>query len=330
MPGDVLGVDIDTRWFTGNNVPSCSIQAAEIEGDDWVPGVVERLARGGGEQGTAASPEQIAACEAACEAAGPWFDLVPKIPLAAGYEETSLTRFEPDDDFPLKRITHIRFNYFPDGGVARLRLWGQVAYTYEKAIVAGQPMDLAAMAHGGIGVACSNKHYGVPRNLLQPGRGVDMGDGWETARHPSRPGIVAVDPATGLSASSLGDWAVLRLGARTLRVDELVVDTHHFKGNFPESVFVEGSSLPLDASTTDVLSSDDHWFPLLQRTRCRADTEHRWTFAAGELYTTPDGTATPAQPVTFLRVHIYPDGGIMRVRVIGVPVAEKNALAPLY
>ena len=150
----------------------------------------------------------------------------------------------------MKRMpfTHIRLNLFPDGGVARLKVYGSVSVDFERDVFSqlkpSEPvplLDLASMALGGRGLACSNKHFGVPRNLLKPGRGLDMGDGWETARHMERPSVITSNPATGLVDTDLGDWCILQLGTVTSAVEKLEIDTKHFKGNYPESILVEVS-----------------------------------------------------------------------------------------
>lgn len=328
IPGEVLGVQLDTRWFTGNNVPKASVQAAHIEedataGDEWLPGAKARLQRGGGELGTAATPQEIEEADAICKKTATWHDLVPMHPLNPGYEGQSVSSFEAPADFPLKRVTHVRLNYFPDGGVARMKIWGMVNYDFSQDIKEGTVMDLAAIASGGRGLGCSNQHYGVPRNLLQEGRGKDMGDGWETARHPDRPPVVKLDPSTGLSDTLLFDWCVIRLGAATDAVQELIIDTCHFKGNFPESVLVEATSAPLTTPTKSMCTGpaepveNVEWFTLLPRTRMGADQIHSFSQAA--LY----AGASP-RPVSHIRVSIFPDGGIMRVRVKGVPTGESN------
>ena len=173
------------------------------------------------------------------------------------------------------------------------------------------------------GIGCSNQHYGVPRNLLQPGRGINMGDGWETGRHPNRPEVITIDPRTGFSASGASDWCVVRLGAVAQSVEELRIDTKHFKGNFPESVEVHGMYSPR-ASTSEALtsaanSSDQAWFPLLGRTRLRPDSEHIFS-ATGN-----GGVVSDSGKVSHVRVTIFPDGGIMRLRVIGKAIEPISA-----
>jgi allantoicase len=189
--GCIAGIELDTAFFTGNFAPRISIEAANIpryaadEHDEWMPGSFDRFERGGGIRGSKANTELIDRATKACQDYD-WHTIVEQSPLQPGYEESRMHYFALLDP-ALKRMpfTHIRLNYFPDGGVARLKVYGSVSVNFEQDVFAklkpSQPvpvMDLASMALGGRGLACSNKHFGVPRNLLKPGRGLDMGDGY--------------------------------------------------------------------------------------------------------------------------------------------------------
>jgi len=336
-------VEFDTRWFTGNFVPQCSVygiclneeQAAKLKE---LPGVEDgRL----GTIGTGLSVEEVEMAEKIVQSLGTWRKLTERTPLTAGYEGKSITRVPISDS---ARITHVRLNYFPDGGVARLRVRGNVVRDFSKDSAEGKQVDLLFCGNGGKGVICSNRHYGIPSNMLQPGRGVNMGDGWETARHPSRPGIVEIDASTGLSKSNLSDWAILQMGAPTAQVTKLVIDTCHFKGNFPESVLVEQACIrkhiepeqkqqEAEVSTPKKRKLDDtdsnqrkrmkieelknsSWTSLLPRTKMTADAIHTFELSKGEL------KSSVSDKVTHLRLTMFPDGGVMRVKAFGVPLME--------
>ena len=229
-----------------------------------------------------------------------------------------------------RRVTHLRLNQHPDGGIARMRAWGVVARDYDRELAAAAvgAVDLLSVLNGARALGCSNRHYGEPRNLIKPGRGANMGAGWETARNPRRPAEIVTDAATGLvHMPGASDWCVLRLAAVAGKVERLVIDTCHFRGNFPESVLVEALHAPT-ASTDEVVASaetsniDDGsaaaggWRVLLPRTRLGPDAEHE--FGAAEL----EG-ASGDDRISHLRVSIFPDGGIMRVRL------HAEAVAPL-
>ncbi len=120
-----------------------------------------------------------------------------------------------------RRFTHLRLKIYPDGGVARLRVYGEVVPDWPRLARRGE-VDLAAVEHGGLVLAASDMFFGHRHNMIMPGRARDMSDGWETKRRRG-PGH---------------DWAVVKLGARG-RVRRVEVDTAHFKGNFPESCSLE-------------------------------------------------------------------------------------------
>ena len=190
-------------------------------------------------------------------------------------------------------VSHVRLNIFPDGGVARFRAYGKVsgAWYAPELDAETEPhvppgcFDLAALQNGAVALACSDAHFGGMNNLLLPGRAENMGSGWETRRRRG-PG---------------SDWILIQLGARGLpRVIE--VDTQHFKGNFPDRCAIDGIDAP-GARPTDLIASDA-WQPLLSETKLQADTRHFFH-------------PTRPQRITHLRLRIFPDGGVSRLRVWG-------------
>lgn len=337
--GTIAGVEVDTAFFTGNFAPGVSIQAANIpeytsdRHDEWMPGSFDRFERGGGIRGSKADDDLLKKAKGACDEHH-WSTLVSPVKLQPGYAESRMHYFT--SEAPMSPFTHIRINYFPDGGVARIKVYGSVSVDFDQDVFqklkASQPvpvLDLASMALGGRGLACSNKHFGVPRNLLKPGRGLDMGDGWETARHLSRPPVIETNPETGLVDTDLGDWCILQLGTITSQVDKLEIDTCHFKGNYPESIMVEGGCatnrnavVQDDKDDEDDIKFEDldiEWFPLLNRTKLGPDKIFTYELQNGDL----NQPLVDAPYVSHLRVNIYPDGGISRVRVYGRPKRMK-------
>lgn len=313
LPEEVV---FNTRWFTGNFVPMASLDGICLDekAENTIMKSLQLLPHHDdlGIQGTGCSVDEVErALQIFSSVDAPWVELVPKTPLSAGYEGTNLTAVKLPPTAQGQRITHVRLNYFPDGGVARLSVLGKVSCDISRSIAEREELDLCYMGNGGTAVLSTNNHFGVPSNLLQPGRGVNMGDGWETARHPSRPAIVEIDPTTGLSMSDLGDHCVLKLGASTMRINRLVIDTKFFKGNFPESVSVECCYAPSAADLETV-----KWQPLLLRKRMAADTY--FEFKSEDL----KEPSTSSEGINHLRVNIYPDGGIMRVRAFGIPLAS--------
>ncbi|MEM9192084.1 MAG: allantoicase [Myxococcota bacterium] len=190
-------------------------------------------------------------------------------------------------------LTHVRLNIFPDGGVARLRIYGEPHPAWkpssnpEVAARAPGAVDLGAVRNGARAVACSDMFFGSMNNLIAPGRAANMGGGWETRRRRG-PGH---------------DWIVVRLGARGT-VDLVEVDTNHFKGNYPDRCSLEGidaADLPL----TKLVESAE-FQPLLPEQKLGPSARH---FYADEL-------AQPG-PLTHVRLRIFPDGGISRLRLYG-------------
>jgi allantoicase len=200
---------------------------------------------------------------------------------------------------PAAPVTHLRLNIFPDGGVARFRAYGKVHPDWApaeldeatKAEVNTDSVDLAATKNGGIALASSDAFFGPMNNLLLPGRAENMGGGWETRRKRG-PG---------------SDWILIRLGARgTAHVVE--VDTHHFKGNFPDRCSLDVIDAPA-ARITDLISSSG-WSPLLHEVALQADRRHFFREAL-----------VPHPPASHLRLNIFPDGGVSRLRVWGKRLA---------
>ncbi len=251
LAGTVRGLVVDTAHFKGNFPESCSLDACSAGAD--------------------ADVGQLLSDETQ------WAEILPPSQLRGD----SQNLFEVG---AAGRFTHLRLKIYPDGGVARLRVYGEVAPDFEGLRRAGGWIDLAAVEHGGMVVATSDEFFGHRHNLIMPGRGRDMSDGWETKRRRG-PGH---------------DWAVLRLGARG-RVRRVEVDTAHFKGNFPESCWLEACRADDDAAGDYAALP---WRELLPRTRLQAHTRH---FYEEEL--------KEPEAVTHLRFNIYPDGGVSRLRV---------------
>ncbi|GGU96215.1 putative allantoicase [Kitasatospora herbaricolor] len=256
--GVIRGVIVDTAHFTGNYPETASVQAASIPGHP----SVEELDDAG------------------------WTDLVPRTALRGD----TAHEFEVTDG---TRYTHVRLNIWPDGGVARLRVHGEVLPDPRE--LDGLTFDLAAQEYGGVAEAASDRYFSSPHNLNAPGRASVMGEGWETRRRRDK----------------ANDWVRIALagGGEVLAAE---VDTTHFVANAPGWADLVG----YDASTGGDPSTDtDGWFPVLPRTRLQPDTRHRLRLDAG-------------RPVTHVRINVYPDGGLARLRLTGrLTGAGRAALA---
>ena len=214
-----------------------------------------------------------------------WKEILPKTRLLGG----TCNLFAIADP---GRWTHLRLRIYPDGGVARLRVHGEPAPDLKP----GQLADLAAAQNGGSVVACNDMFFGPKDNLILPGRAATMGDGWETRRKRG-PG---------------NDWIIVKL-ARTGQIRKIEVDTNHFKGNFPESCSIEGLAAPKrDLLHVDFRDRADlRWEEILPKTSLQAHHQH---FFEKEL-------KSSGGAFDYVRLNIYPDGGISRLRVHGVPTA---------
>jgi allantoicase len=222
----------------------------------------------------------------ACRASEPtadtvWTELLPYSALQGNQSNT----FEVES---AGIWTHLKLNIYPDGGIARFRAYGTVHRKWPPS--ASECVDLAAALNGGRALMCSDEHYGSMHNLLLPGRGSSMADGWETRRR-REPGF---------------DWVLLRLGIPG-RVQYVEVDTAHFKGNFPHQVSLHAVRLH-DAPDTDLAAQSLYWAPLLEAHLLQADSVARFEEELQDVGT-----------VSHVRVNMHPDGGLSRIRVFGYP-----------
>lgn len=297
LEGVIRGIEADTSYFTGNQVPRVSIQAANLSTPLPLPPWNAKPRKG-----TKASDEEVAAANAC--GTDKWTTIVPMSPLKPGYFDTCKHYFLVRDE---ERYTHIRVNYWPDGGVARLRVFGEVKKDWS-AVATSALVDLAATENGGLGLMASNSHYGRPQNLLGAGRGVNMGDGWETARNPNRPPEFKVDK-NGMMELPGNDWCIIQLGVPG-KVEKVEIDTIHFKGNYPESCMLESCSAP-KASRLTFEPEQQTWTPLLPRTRLGPNALVTFDASSGVIPSTA--------PITHVRFTTYPDGGVSRLRLWGKP-----------
>ena len=258
LPGIVRGVVVDTSYFRGNYPEHCALDGAIFS--------------------VLPSEEELTS------EAVQWVPLLPQMPLAG----------DNQNPFPIQyqnRITHLRFKIFPDGGVARLRVYGEVLPDWDQLKRAGGYIDLAAAENGALVLSCSDMFFGHRHNLIMPGRAANMSDGWETKRRRG-PGH---------------DWAIIKL-ATPGHIRRVEVDTSHFKGNFPESCSLETCNAGgLTAEALTDLSTP--WTTLLPRTKLQAHTRHLF-----------DQELLDAGVASHLRFSIFPDGGVSRLRVYGTLV----------
>jgi allantoicase len=245
VPGIVAGIVVDTAFFTGNYPPRASVDGAAIEGH--------------------ASVDELSKAD--------WQPLLPLSELAGNTENA----FSVASD---RRVTHVRLNIHPDGGVARLRVHG-TAVPDPRILDAG-PLDLAALENGGHVSGVSDAFYGRPAQLISRGLPRSMGEGWETRRR----------------RDDGNDWVEVTLACQGI-VTLAELDTTWFLGNAPGTAALTGIG-------------PNGGFPLLPRTRLQPDTRHRFVIDS-------------APGVEKVRLDVYPDGGMARLRLWGRPTAAGRA-----
>ncbi|XP_030626877.1 allantoicase [Chanos chanos] len=308
VPGVVHGFDVDTSFFTGNHAPSASIQAACL--DEIPPFTLE-----GDRTGMAATEDQFESV--AKLKSEMWEELVPVTELKPGYSDSCHNYFTVTSP---RRFTHLRLNMFPDGGIARLRVYG-VGQKDWPGVSSQDPVDLIALVNGGVCLGYSDAHFGHPRNMIGLGRADNMGDGWETARRLDRPKVLKLDEMGILQVPGY-EWAVFRLGHPGI-ISHIEVDTNHFKGNFPDSCKIEACTLTPEEEEHFVRkkwSSDEgpKWRLLLPAQKLKPHHRH---FYSGD-------AALQCGTVSHIRLVIAPDGGVSRLRLWGCPVFSDSSASP--
>ncbi|XP_068197981.1 allantoicase [Antennarius striatus] len=296
VPGRIHGVDVDTSFFTGNHSPHVSIQAGCL--DEPPTFTLE-----GDRTGMAASHSQLeAVAKLGSEA---WPVLVGVSQLNPGYSDCCHNYFKVTFN---KRVTHLRLNMHPDGGIARLRVYG-VGQRDWSSVSAHQDVDLVALTNGGVCLGFSDAHFGHPRNMIGPGRAVTMADGWETARRLDRPKNLKAD-RRGILQVPGWEWAVFRLGHPGV-IRSVEIDTAHFKGNFPDSCRMEACSLTPQEEAEAIRTRwvSGKWQVLLPPQKLRPHQRHLYG----------DAHLTLSRPVSHVRLIISPDGGVSRLRLLGRP-----------
>ncbi|KAI9497961.1 allantoicase [Zychaea mexicana] len=254
--GSIRGFDVDTSYFTGNQAPAASVEAA------FAPDGNLKDAK--------------------------WVEILPKVDLPPSCHNVFVL------DKETEVYTHLRVNNIPDGGIARFRAYGTVhaIFPEDKSTV----LDLAFVGNGGHTVFCTNEHYTPSSNLLLPGRGQNMGDGWETKR--SRiPGY--------------SDHTVIKLGAKG-HLLKAVLDTTHYKGNYPNKITLEATS-----TEQEVPEESAAWTSLIEPSSVGAHGLYYFDLPSTD------------KAFTHARFTIYPDGGAKRLRLYGIREGGKLPQLPI-
>ncbi len=244
--GVIKGFDVDTNHFLGNHPPHCSIEACNSLEEN---------------------PENA-----------DWTEILSRSPLDPGSQHY----FEISNS---ETYTHVKLHIYPDGGVARLKVYGEVQKDWN-AVDTSELIDLASATNGAKSILCNDMFFSHMDNLLMPGKGVNMGDGWETKRN---------------RIPNNRDWVIVRLAHKGM-IKQAMVDTHHFKGNYPDSFLIEGCI----ASDADIAADSNSvdWQPIIPQSKLSAHAEHTFDSESNEAF-------------THVRLCIYPDGGVSRLRLFG-------------
>ncbi|QTF58235.1 allantoicase [Stutzerimonas frequens] len=249
VAGVIRGVDIDTAFFTGNYPPSASLEGCYLS-------------------------------EGEPDDSTEWTELLPSVALQGNQHNLHMVQ----DEHP---YSHLRLHIYPDGGVARLRVYGMPYKDWSKQ-APGQLIDFAAALNGGHAVACSDEHYGKMGNIINPGRAAVMAEGWETARRRT-PG---------------NDWVLVAL-ARPGVIKQIVIDTLHYKGNYPDRVSIQGAYVK-GGTDEQLVTQSLFWRELLPPQKTEMDREHLYTSELNDLGL-----------ITHVRLNVFPDGGVSRMRLFG-------------
>lgn len=248
VPGQIDHFIVDTSYFTGNYPPGAQLFGANTD-----------------QQPTHDSTD--------------WVPLSSLLELQGDSQQTTPSL----DNTGVYRW--IKFDIYPDGGVARLRVMGRAVVKHQ----GDERIELSSLIHGGRVTAYSDAHYGDVEAVLTAGRGKDMGDGWETKRR-REPG---------------NEWIILELGVPG-SIDEIEIDTAHFKGNFPGAVSIQAAHMPALGDQA-IVTQAMFWDEILPAQPLTADAIHRFELS------------TPTGPVTHIKVNSLPDGGMSRIRAFGRP-----------
>jgi allantoicase len=217
-PGVVRGIVVDTAHFRGNHPQAVSVEGTSVEGSP--------------------SPEELLSDDVK------WTTLVPRTPVGGH----AANGFAVTDE---QRFTHLRLKQHPDGGIARLRVYGEVVPDPAWLAALGT-FDVVALENGGRVEDASDRFYSPAVNTIRPGRSRRMDDGWETRRRRDRG----------------HDWIRYRLTGRS-RIRALEIDTAYLKGN---------SAGWASVSVKD--GDDGDWREILPRARLQPDTDHRFVLPA--------------------------------------------------
>ena len=246
-PGNIKKIDVDTSHFNGNQPSMVSIEGANSNSD---------------------KTNQLK-----------WQPLLLRKKTKANSHHYFTVNSK-------KVFTHIKFNIFPDGGVARLKLYGSISKSNK---LKNKKINLASLLDGASVIACNNEHFGKAENILAPGKSKNMGDGWETRRRRGKG----------------NDWLILN-SLNGKDINKIEISTHHFKGNFPSHCSLQATYLPTSRNSKQIINSSLKWKYLLKNEKLSANKIHIFK-----------NNLMKKDKINFIKINIFPDGGISRFRIYG-------------
>ena len=247
-PGRISKIDIDTSYFSGNHPTKVSLHACVSK---------KKL------------PNKNSK----------WTTILKKKPTKANSHHF----------FNIKNksiFTHIKLNIFPDGGVARIRIYGSMEILKN---FTGKVLNLTSVLNGATPIACNNEHFGRAENILAPGMGKNMGDGWETRR----------------SRGKNFDWLIIKCAVAG-KINKIQIDTHHFKGNYPDKCSIQAAFIDKKISSRAIVNNSKKWKLLLNKVKLYAHKKHNFK-----------NNLMKSKKINYIKINIFPDGGISRIRVFG-------------
>ena len=149
--------------------------------------------------------------------------------------------------------------------------------------------NLTSVTNGAIPIACNNEHFGRAENILAPGVGKNMGDGWETRR----------------SRGKNFDWIIIKCAAPG-KIKKIQIDTHHFKGNYPDKCSIQAANINKKISGKNIVKNSKNWNLILNKSKLYAHKKHNFI-----------NKIMKNRKVNYIRINIFPDGGISRIRAFG-------------
>tara|TARA_Y100000590_G_scaffold469042_1_gene654591 strand:+ start:3514 stop:4503 length:990 start_codon:yes stop_codon:yes gene_type:complete len=184
--------------------------------------------------------------------------------------------------------THIRLNIYPDGGIARIRLFGSIDLSLQK-ISDNKRINFTSLFNGSYIIACSDEHFGNTNNILLPGKSKNMGNGWETRRRRGK-GY---------------DWLIIKLGIiGSPNIFE--INTHHFKGNYPDCFSIQGILDKKNQSVNSIVNKSKTWKTIIKKTKLKPNSSLKIKI-----------DQNIKKKINYIKLNIYPDGGISRFRAFG-------------